>query len=172
MDRLAPFYERSSLTARKFYSELLCRSSGNQESKHAGHLHVLKKRRLKIARPRARQTVIDTPSILLFPPPRLHRLHGPKEEGVELVCATLEFGAGMSNPLIASLPEPLVLPLDALPEVAPTLQLLFSEAFSELPGRQSAIDRLVEPLLVVSFQPFEACHLSHCRTGITRYSLV
>jgi AraC-like DNA-binding protein len=102
-----------------------------------------------LTRPDARQLVIDTPSILFFPRPRLHRLHGPVEDGAELVCATIEFGAGMLNPLIASLPEPLVLPLDALPELAPTLQLLFTEAFADSPGRQAAIDRLFEYLFVL-----------------------
>jgi len=158
MDRLAPFLERFSLTARMFFSGLLCGSSAGQ-SEHAAYLHVLKKGRLKIIRPDARQTVIDTPSILFFPRPRLHRLHGPEEEGAELVCATIEFGAGMLNPLIASLPEPLVLPLDALPELAPTLQLLFSEAFSESPGRQAAIDRLFEYVFVLLIRSAMNTHL-------------
>ena len=149
MDRLAPFFERFSLAAQMFYSGLLCGSTGDQVSEHAGHLHVLKKGRLKITQPDARQIVIDTPSILFFPRPRLHRLHGPMQEGAELVCATIEFGAGMLNPLITSLPEPLVLPLDALPELAPTLQLLFTEAFAESPGRQAALDRLFEYLFVL-----------------------
>ncbi|MFC5863249.1 AraC family transcriptional regulator [Acidicapsa dinghuensis] len=149
MDRLALFFERFSLTARMFYSGLLCGSTGDQISEHAGHLHVLKQGKLKITRPDARQIVIDTPSILFFPRPRVHRLHGPLQAGAELVCATIEFGAGMLNPLIASLPEPLVLPLTALPELEPTLQLLFAEAFSELPGRQAAIDRLFEYLFVL-----------------------
>jgi AraC-like DNA-binding protein len=149
MDRLAPFFERFSLTARMFYSGLLCGSTVDQISEHAGHLHVLKQGRLKITQRDARQMVIDTPSILFFPRPRVHRLHGPVEEGAELVCATIEFGAGMLNPLIASLPEPLVLPLDALPELAPTLQLLFTEAFAESPGRQAAMDRLFEYLFVL-----------------------
>ena len=149
MDQLAPFFERFSLTARTFYSGILCGSSGDQESEHAGHLDVLKKGRLKITRPDARQMAIDTPSILFFPRPRLHRLHGPVEQGAELVCATVEFGVGMLNPLIASLPEPLVLALNALPELAPTLQLLYSEAFSESPGRQAAMDRLFEYLFVL-----------------------
>ena len=159
MDRLAPFFERFSLTARMFYSGLLCGSSGDQESEHAGHLHVLRKGRLKITRPDARQMIIDTPSILFFPRPRLHRLHGPEQEGAELVCATIEFGAGMLNPVIASLPEPLVLPLDALPELEPTLQLLFSEAFSGLPGRQAAIDRLFEYLFVLLIRSAMNTHL-------------
>ena len=149
MDRLAPFFERFSLTARMFYSGLLCGSSGDQESELAGHLHVLKKGGLKITRPDARQMVIDTPSVLFFPRPRLHRLHGPEEEGAELVCATIEFGAGLLNPLIASLPEPLVVALDALPELAPTLELLFTEALAESPGRQAALDRLFEYLFVL-----------------------
>ena len=142
-----------------FYSGLLCGSSADQESEYAGHLHVLRKGRLKITRPDARQMIIDTPSILFFPRPRLHRLHGPEQEGAELVCATFEFGAGMLNPLIASFPEPLVLPLDALPELEPTLQLLFSEAFSGLPGRQAAIDRLFEYLFVLLIRSAMNTHL-------------
>jgi hypothetical protein len=81
--------------------------------------------------------------------PHQHRIHGSEEEGAELVCATVEFGIGMLNPLIASLPEPFVLPLDALSELAPSLELLFSEASSELPGRQTALDRLFEYVLVL-----------------------
>src|SRR5579863_1284490 len=158
MDRLAPFFERFSLTARMFYSGLLCGSSADQ-SEHAAYLHVLRKGKLKITRPDARQIVIDTPSILFFPRPRLHRLQGPEQEGAELVCATIEFGAGMLNPVIASFPEPLVLPLDALPELGPTLQLLFSEAFSKLPGRQTALDRLFEYLFVLLIRSAMNAHL-------------
>lgn len=148
MDRLAPFFERFSLSARMFYSGRLCGRTGNQDAQ-AGHLHVLKKGTLKIIQPNARQIVVDTPSIVFFPRPHLHRLYGSEDEGAELVCATVEFGVGMLNPLIASLPEPFVLPLDSLPELAPTLQLLFSEASSKLPGRQAAIDRLFEYVLVL-----------------------
>jgi AraC-like DNA-binding protein len=132
-----------------FYSGRLCGSSSNHETEHTGHLHVLNKGKLKIIQPDARQMIIDTPSVLFFPRPRRHRLYASEQEGAHLVCATVEFGAGMLNPLIASFPEPFVLPLDALPELAPTLQLLFSEASSKLPGRQAAIDRLFEYLLVL-----------------------
>jgi AraC-like DNA-binding protein len=148
MDRLAPFFERFSLSARMFYSGRLCGDSGNQDEQ-AGYLHVLRKGTLKIIPPKGRRIVIDTPSILFYPRPRLHRLYASEDVGAELVCATVEFGAGMLNPLIASFPELLVLPLDALPELAPTLDLLFSEAFSKLPGRQTALDRLFEYLLVL-----------------------
>jgi AraC-like DNA-binding protein len=149
MDRLEPFFEKFSLTARMFFSGQLCGITGDHESEYAGHLHVLKKGTMKVIQHNGREMVIDRPSILFFPRPRRHRLYASEEEGTELVCAKIEFGAGLLNPLIASLPEPLVIPLDSLPALAPTLQLLFSEGFSELPGRQAAIDRLFEYVFVL-----------------------
>jgi AraC-like DNA-binding protein len=148
MDRLAPLFERFSLSARMFYSGQLCGISPNLDEQ-AGYLHVLRKGTLKVTHPKARQLVLDTPSILFFPRPHQHRVHGSEEEGAELVCATVKFGVGMLNPLIASFPEPFVVPLNALPELTPALDLLFSEAASELPGRQAALDRLFEYILVL-----------------------
>src|ERR1700756_2401736 len=149
MDRLDPFFDKFALTARMFYAGLLCGTAGNPESEYAGLLHVLKSGRLKILRRDARPLVIDTPSLLFYPRPRRHRLSTSQQEGAELVCATIEFGTGMLNPLIASFPEPFVVPLDALPELAPALQLLFSEAFADAPGRQAAINRLFEYIFLL-----------------------
>ena len=140
MDRLAPLFERFSLSARMFYSGQLCGISPKLDEQ-AGYLHVLRKGTLTVTHPNAGKLVLDTPSILFFPCPHEHRVHG-SEEGAELVCATVKFGVGMLNPLIASFPEPFVVPLDALPELAPALELLFSEATSEL-------DRLFEYVLVL-----------------------
>lgn len=148
MDRLAPLFERFSLSARMFYSGQLCGVSPNLDEQ-AGYLHVLRKGTLTVTHPNARTLVIDHPSILFFPRPHQHRVHSSEEEGAELVCATVKFGVGMLNPLIASFPEPFVVPLDALPELAPALELLFSEASSELSGRQPALDRLFEYILVL-----------------------
>ncbi len=148
MDHLAPLFERFSLSARMFYSGQLCGVSPNLDEQ-AGYLHLLRKGTLTVTHPKARKLIIDTPSILFFPRPHQHRVHGSQEEGAELVCATVQFGVGMLNPLIASFPEPFVVPLDALPELTPALELLFSEAGSELPGRQGAIDRLFEYVLML-----------------------
>jgi AraC-like DNA-binding protein len=151
MDLLAPFFERFSLSARMFYSGAFCGISPNL-NEQAGYLHVLKKGRLTITHPKARQVVIDKPSIIFLPRPHEHRLHASEEEDTELVCATIEFGVGMLNPLTASFPEPFVVPLDSLPELAPTLQLLFSESSADLPGRQTALDSLFEYILVLLFR--------------------
>ena len=145
---MAPLFERFSFSARMFYSGRLCGVSPNLHE-DAGYLHVLRKGTLTVTHPNARPLVLDTPSILFFPRPHEHRVHGSEEEGAELVCATVEFGVGMLNPLIASFPEPFVVPLKALPELAAALDLLFAEAASELPGRQPALDRLFEYILVL-----------------------
>jgi AraC-like DNA-binding protein len=131
-----------------FYSGQLCGGSPVLDEQ-GGYLHLLRKGTLTVTHPKARPLVIKTPSILFIPRPHQHRVHGSEEEGVELVCATVRFGVGMLNPLIASFPETFVAPLDALPELAPALELLFSEATSALPGRQAAIDRLFEYVLML-----------------------
>ena len=116
MDCLAPFFERFSLSARMFYSGQLCGISPNL-NEPAGYLHVLRKGTLTITHPNARQIVLDTPSIVFFPRPHQHRVHGSEEEGAQLVCATVEFGVGMLNPLIASFPEPFVVSLTPFPSL-------------------------------------------------------
>lgn len=65
------------------------------------------------------------------------------------MCAFVEFGAGMLNPLATALPNLLVVPLASIPELGPTLTLLFAEAFAHRDGRQAAVDRLAEYFLVL-----------------------
>jgi AraC-like DNA-binding protein len=158
MDPLTPFFQQFTLSARMFYSGAFCGISPNLDEQ-AGYLHVLKKGRLRITHPSARPIVIETPSIIFLPRPHQHRLHALEEEGTELVCATVEFGTGMLNPLTASFPEPFIVPLDALPKLAPTLELLFSESSSDLPGRQTALDRLFEYVLVLLIRSAMNSHL-------------
>lgn len=148
MDLLAPFFERFSLSTRMFYSGQQCGISPNLDET-AGYLHVLRRGTLTVIRPNAQPLVVETPSILFFPRPQQHRLHGPETEGADLVCATVQFGVDMLNPLTASLPEPFVVPLSALPELTPALGLLFSEANSQSSARQTALDCLFEYVLVL-----------------------
>ena len=149
MDRLSPFFAHFALSARVFYSGWLCGSSGDHESNYAGHLHVLRRGTLRVTEPEGPTMVIDQPSVLFYPRPARHRFQTEENSGAELVCASIEFGAGMHNPLIRALPEVLVVPLQSMAELAPTIDLLFSEAFGEYPGRQTAVDRLAEYFLVL-----------------------
>lgn len=149
MDRLSPVFDQFTLSARVFFSGRLCGTSGDHASQNAGHLHVLRRGKLTVTRRDARPLVIDRPSVLFYPRPCRHRFRADAKAGAELVCATIEFGAGMLNPLVRALPEVLVVPLWSISELEPTVDLLFAEAFGEHPGRQAAVDRLAEYFLVL-----------------------
>jgi hypothetical protein len=149
MDPLSPFFDRFTLSVRVFYSGRLCGTSGDHETELAGHLHVLRRGVLNVAGADGRSLIIDQPSVLFYPRPFRHRFRADEESGAELVCATIEFGAGLLNPLVRALPELLIVPLESVEELAPTVDLLFTEAFNENPGRQTAVDRLAEYFLVL-----------------------
>jgi AraC-like DNA-binding protein len=149
MDSLSTFVDQFTLSARVFYSGQLCGVSGDHQSETAGHLHVLRRGILHVERLDSPPLTIAQPSVLFYPRPCRHRFRTEGETGVEIVCATIEFGAGMLNPLVRALPDLLIVPLDSVEELAPTVDLLFAEAFSEHPGRQAAVDRLAEYFLLL-----------------------
>jgi len=159
MDVLTAYLTNLSLSARVFYSGRLCGISGDHASKTAGHLHVLRKGVLEVSRPRGANIRVDEPSILFYPRPCRHQFHADEASGAELVCATIEFGPGMLNPLVRSLPEVLIVPLRSLKELAPTVELIFSEAFEQNPGRQNALDRLTEYFLILLLRTAITSHL-------------
>jgi len=148
MDQLSPFFARFALSAQVFYSGRLCGISGDHAD-NAGHLHVLRSGVLHVTQPKGKKMVIDQPSVLFYPRPGRHRFHADQENGADIVCAAIEFGVGMLNPLVLALPEVLIVPLESIPELRPTIDLLFAEAFGQQLGRQAAVDRLAEYFLVL-----------------------
>jgi AraC-like DNA-binding protein len=149
MDLLSPLFAHFTLSAQVFYSGRLCGVSGDHATDTAGHLHVLRRGALNVLRPDGQSVMIDRPSVLFYPRPCRHRLRADQASGAEIVCASIEFGAGMLNPLVRALPEMLIVPLESVSELAPAVDLLFTEAFGEHPGRQTAVDRLTEYFLVL-----------------------
>src|ERR1700752_819785 len=105
MDSLSPFFVHFTLSARVFYSGRLCGLSGDHASETAGHLHLLRGGVLHVERSDAPPLAIAEPSVLFYPRPCRHRFRADRAAAAELVCARIEFGAGMQNPLIQTLPE-------------------------------------------------------------------
>lgn len=145
-DRLSPFFSHFTLSARVFFAGHLCGSSPDHATRSAGHLHVLRNGVLKILNQHGEPTVIQEPTVLLYPRPGEHIF---QSDGADIVCAFVEFGAGGLNPLVCALPKLLTVPLASAPELSPTVELLFSEAFDKRDGRQVAVDRLAEYFLVL-----------------------
>lgn len=149
MDRLSAFFSHFSLTARVFFSGRLCGVSGDHASDSAGHLHVLRGGVLEVQPAGGLPFLISQPSVLFYPRPFRHRFRADEASGAELVCASIEFGTGMLNPLMRSLPEVLVFPLAGEKELGTAVDLFFAEAFSENAARQTAVDRLAEYVLIL-----------------------
>jgi AraC-like DNA-binding protein len=91
---------------------------------------------------------VDRPSLVLLPMPCPHTLIALDPDGADLVCASIELGDSIGSPLAKAFPEVLILRIDEMTTIAATLELLFSEAFGERYGRNAALDRLVEYLLI------------------------
>lgn len=148
MDALGPLLEQISLSARIFYTGQLCQLSNFDALEGVGHLHLLKSGRLSMQVRGKVIKVIDRPSVILLPRPNTHTLVPLDLEGADLVCASIDLGARNRSPIAVALPDSIVLPIDELKNLGPTLDLLFAEAFDARNGRQAAIDRLAEYFLI------------------------
>lgn len=148
-DRLAPLLERFHLSASVFHSGALCGLASFDEADGVGHLHLLDEGEALLA-PRAGGAFepLPCPALVLFPKPTTHRLFVPGDREAGLLCASVRFGGGAGDPVSRSLPSPLVIELAAAPTLHGIARLLFEEAFGGHCGRQQALDRLVELLLI------------------------
>ena len=156
-DRLSALLDCFRLRARVFHTGSLCDTADFDAHDGVGHLHVLRGGTLRIGDAVAGETTIDEPSLIFYPRPAPHWIRGEGTQGADLVCSSIELGADAGNPLIRSLPARLVLPLRDNTLLRGTLELLFEEAFAGHCGRQAALDRLSE-LMILQL-------LRHCMTA-------
>jgi AraC-like DNA-binding protein len=77
-----------------------------------------------------------------------HRLQSDGE-GAELICAHIDFGGSVLQPLLQSLPNVMHIPLSTSKRLGRGVELLFEESFEDSPGRQPALDRLAEYVLIL-----------------------
>lgn len=145
-DRLAGLLEHYSLSARVFHSGLVC---GRQTYDGAhGYLHLIRRGPLTVRCAAHPDVHVDQPSLLLYPRPANHVFITDDNQAANLLCAAVDLGTTAGNPLAIALPPMLLIPLEKLPSLAATLELLFTEALADQCGRQAAIDRLCELLLI------------------------
>ena len=147
-DRLASLLSHFDLNARVFHTGKLCQSVTFDASEGVGYVHVLKQGTMDVETVGGSTVRIDTPSMLFYMKPMTHRLLPEGKDGVELVCGSIDFGAGCENPLTQAVPSPLIIPLANQQQLPLTLDLLFAEAFSEECGRQEAMNRLCELVVI------------------------
>lgn len=148
VDRLDALLRRFTLEARVFHTGALCGTHDFDAEPGVGHLHLLKRGPLTIHNARGRATELGEPALIFYPAAMDHRFVSDRERGADLVCASVRFGGGAANPVVQSLPPFFVVPVAALPGLAPSLDLLFAEAFGGQCGRQAAVNRLFEVVII------------------------
>lgn len=165
MDRLEAVFRHFTLSAQVFFSGRLCGISSDHETASAGHLHVVRSGCVDITLPDKQIYRVREPSVLFYPRPIQHRFH-TDSDGAEIVCAHIDFGAGILQPLIQSLPAFIQIPMRSSKGLERAVDLLFEEAFDDSPGRQAAVDRLAEYVLVLLLR--EAVGKELVQTGTLR----
>lgn len=147
-DLLATLLCRLELKSRVFFAGNLCSVAQPGLTAGQGHLHLLRRGVMQVQGPDGHSQRLSQPSLLFLPRPGAHRLAADEREGADLVCATVQFGAQFGNPLLAAMPEMMVIALVDLPALQGVLEALFAEAFAHEPGREAAVDRLGEVVLL------------------------
>ena len=152
MDPLTPLLIQTPLSAKVFHTGELCQLATFEESQPEGHIHVMHAGQVTLTIRGAAPVTIDEPSVIFFPRPCPHTLLPVDASGCELVCALVDLGAKLRNPLAMSLPEVLILPMQKMSAIESTLELMFQEAFADAFGREAALDRLVEYFLILTLR--------------------
>lgn len=148
MDRLCLLLHRFSLSAGVFYTGQICGIHHFERDTQRGHVHLIKRGPVTLTGGAEGTLSITEPTLLFLPRPDAHRLIADDRDGADVLCASIQFGGGGHNPITDSLPAMVLVRLADLPGAQSLLDLLYDEAFSEQCGRQAALDRLCELLLI------------------------
>jgi AraC-like DNA-binding protein len=147
-DRLEALFERFSVRAQMFHAGMLCGINDLAPEGDTGQLHLVKHGTVAVSHHGVTGLRITRPSLLLYPRPLAHRFVMDSDEGAELACANLRFEGGSTNPIAATLPAFVCLPLEQLKGSGDVLALIFEEAFEARCGRRALLDRLFEVVLI------------------------
>jgi AraC-like DNA-binding protein len=146
-DRLATLMTHFPVAAQVFNAGALCGINAVEDEAGRGQLHLVREGAVEVRY--GRESVqVDEPSLLLFARPLAHRFVTDPVRGADMVCAHLAFEGGAGNPIAASLPPLVCLPLREVDGAAPVLALLFEEAFEQRCGRVALVERLFEVVMI------------------------
>lgn len=157
VDPLSTLLQRLSLQAAVFHVGEICGIHDFERDERRGHFHLIRQGPVTLVDDGRSGVRIDEPTLLFMPRPERHRLVANRRHGADVVCAEVTVGGGGLNPVTDALPSLVRVPLADLPHIEPLLALMEREAFDPLPsvagaaaapGRQAALDRLCELVLI------------------------
>ncbi|ELY1985737.1 AraC family transcriptional regulator [Vibrio harveyi] len=151
MDLLSQLMEHFSIRTGVFYSGHLCGISSFQSDHHnRGHLHVLNAGDLILTPAGENPKRLTQPCVIYLPNNTPHRLEGGEDS--ELVCANVDYRGGQINPLLSVLPDVIIIPFEAAPNLTPVLDMLSQEASKNSVGQEFLMDKLSDTLMALIFR--------------------
>lgn len=162
-DRLAALLRHFNVAARTFQTGPLCGINTLDATPGLGQLHLIREGEVTVHH-QLTTLHIDRPSLLMYPRPLTHRFVTDARRGADFLCAQVAFEGGEAHPIATALPDVVCLALDQLPSCATLLSLLFAEAEARHCGRQAALDRLFELVLIQVLRELMA--QGHVKSGM------
>jgi len=161
-DQLSYLLQRFSLSAGVFHVGQICGIHHFEQDATHGHVHLIKRGPAQLIEASGTSTTIEEPTLIFMPRPDAHRLITDERRGADVVCANILFGLGGCNPITTSLPSVVQIKLIDLPGAEALLSLVDEEAFTPQSGRQAALDRLCEVLMIRMLRHCLAHGLTQC----------
>ncbi|MDX3773117.1 AraC family transcriptional regulator [Chromatiaceae bacterium AAb-1] len=147
-DRLEVLLKHFSVSADMFHAGALCGINDIGFEDGSGQLHLVRQGTVAVSHSGRTVIQVTEPSLLLYPRPLPHRFISDQEQGADFTCARLFFDGGVANPIAATLPAFICLPLSEVTGAEGVLELLFEEAFLQRCGRRALVNRLFEVVLI------------------------
>ncbi len=148
-DPLNTLFTRFRPSAKMAFSGTVCGMLNDQHEVELGHLHLMRAGRMTV-QPRGSDAVrLDEPGLVFLPRAIPHTLTADEGNDATLLCATIEIGQQVGSPLALALPTVVALPFREMPQLQPALELLFAEFASTASGRGTALERLLEYILIL-----------------------
>ncbi|MDH0095691.1 AraC family transcriptional regulator [Ectopseudomonas hydrolytica] len=149
MDVLSEFFERTTLQGRLFFAGAVEGTLVLDKPPGMAFIHVIERGGVDMVQPGLPRVAINEPSVLFCPSTCCYQLHVRDPAGLELICASFQFGRSGQQPFPLGLLETLVFPLAALEQLGPVIATLVNEFRNPAPGRSKALNLLFEYVFVL-----------------------
>lgn len=148
MDRLTPLLAHFSPQAAVYFHGSSCQKTTFCPQNGRSYLHLIEAGQGEL-QVNGQQHAISEACLVFIPRGSAHEFRVDERHPLQLYCATLDCGEVAGNPLLVALPDVSVIPLSACSTLRNTISLIWQESQAQYCGRDAALQRLTEYLLIL-----------------------
>ena len=147
-DRLAAMLAQYSIEINTFHAGRIGNVHTLQQSEGLGQLHLITEGVAEIRSGNLPVIHVKEPAVILFSKPAPRVFHTEPMHPMTVVSADLNFHGGSANPILASLPDCISLPLSSVLDAVPIFSLLDLEIAANNCGRKIRMNSLCQVVLI------------------------